>query len=669
MLLLWLLVFAQYLLVKSFVAYDCAGTFSDAPLQFGQFDLTKVIGKCDESVRAQYRNATSRKVQVLKFIANPKIDLMSCIVKVNLEIGNCGRGLLVTMAHQLKPIYKDRGYKLSKLDCEMANRNGTWKLLIHGHKLTIDTKSEKSTHTVYLYGRVNSDSSCQGATFTFAKKAHHRGILKADITLIRTFTTGTVALNLTQVYVKDQVVLDAASGYGYDNQFGTFVWNVSSIPSSTCERFRTVFAGTGDFYAPKEQSNSLKPLLIALRLESKTSVCGREAYKSNLDSIYVLVHGEFNEHLYTDLDSQAIENTDVDLYENILGITTGNYFSTQLVLDTSFASISTSMCKQEEINSLQSLTDWEKSGAGLLKPGYIHGLLGRVYGDMGVLFLCNPVEAEIRVNSECCKELPIKLVNSSMEVFMEPVSHRISSYCTPIPCSDTIKPRWRLGNQWYSVDSRGEAHMASSPEVIRLGNTSSMVQNVWVHSINKGIYSKEQLNSLRRIQEMGKARTVTNDQIHKLLEGDLQANELSEFAEGVPEAIISSIGDQILSPGLSFVNRTFKIFKITAIVVAVVCLGLAVTKCYMRAKLLRSSETGVGGIFSRIFSVISTIGLVSGSKPLYDGSLQCDHDDLPGELEVIKSELKKVKSQVDEILRSKLSVNSRESAQSVVSSA
>ena len=639
--------------VNTFLAYDCSGAHSREPLQFGQFDLTKVFGSCEESLRAQYENITNQRVQVLKFIPNPVIELNNCIVKADLYIGNCGSGFFTTMTHELKTVYKSKHYPLSRDDCNTAIRDDRWNLYLHGRNISLTSKGDGVVLPIYLYGSQRDDSGCKGQSFTFANKKHTRGILKVEVTLISSKLSGRLSSNLSEIYVRDKVILDAALGYGYDSREGSFTWNTTNIPSNTCERFKTVFAGVGDYYRPKDDSSHLKALLKArskdekhsatLKLEYKTSLCGREAFRTNLDNIYVLLHGPFNKHLYTDLDTQAINNTDVDLYENILAIANGNYFTTQIVLDTSFASMSSDICRQEEINALQSLTDWEKAGSGLIKPGHVKGLLAKTYGESGVLFICNPIEADIRRSTNCCKELPITVSGSASELFMEPITHKITNHCTRIPCSDTIKNLWELDGQWFSINSKGDAHISAPPDVIQLGNSTYM-ERVWRYNLDVGIYSKEQLHSLQKSQEIGKARIASNDQLHRALQGSLSDDELTAFAEEIPDAIINSIQDQVLSPGMLFLNKGFWIIKILVSMGLIGAIILALIKCYVRAKFVRSMSEPDLNICDKISATLSTIGIVS--KKLYTSNHQCS---CTSDIEALHDDIRSIKIQIDEV--------------------
>ena len=641
-----------------FTAYDCAGVYTSETLRYGQFDLTRVSGACESGVQKQYENVTSKRTQVIKFIPNPKVSMINCEIKVDLYIGNCGAGFLTTMAHQMKPLYKNKGYQMTKLNCATAYRNGTWKFEVHGHILTIESKGQDSIDTAYLYGEVYDNSACRGETFEFARKTHYRSILKADVKLTASTVSGHLSTNLSDIYIRDKIKLTGTEGHGYDDQFGTFIWNTSSIPSNPCERFKTVFAGEGDYYSPREGNAHLHPMLMAqskdrehsatLKLISKTSVCGREAYRSNLDNIYVLLHGTYNEHLYTDLDTQTIADTDVDLYENILAIANGNYFTTQLVLDASFAGVSSDICRQKEKNALQSLSDWERAGAALIKPGHVHGLLAKTYGETGVIFFCNKVQAEVRISTDCCKELPIRLKDSQEDAFMEPITHKITNFSTRIPCTDTIKALWSLDRKWVSIGSRGEAHFAAKPDVIQLGN-SSHTQEIWKYSISKGIYSKQQVESLWRSQEVGKARATSSEQLHRVLSGNIGSSELEDWLDKVPSAVIANVQEQVLSPGMYIMNKVFKYLKFIFLSVIILAVLLAVMKCYIRAGIIKNGGSTITNTCSNLTSILSTVGLMSNSRYQNESNLQCTKCDSAPDMEKMKSDIRLMRIQIDEL--------------------
>ena len=75
-------------------------------------------------------------------------------------------------------------------------------------------------------------------------------------------------------------------------------------------------------------------------------------------------------------------------------------------------------------------------------------LVPHVQGEAVMLYRCKPIEVRIRHNEDrCCKELPIWYgKNFSIPAYVQPISKRVSSVCTPGVCNGFDTPIFNVGS-------------------------------------------------------------------------------------------------------------------------------------------------------------------------------------------------------------------------------
>ena len=97
-------------------------------------------------------------------------------------------------------------------------------------------------------------------------------------------------------------------------------------------------------------------------------------------------------------------------------------------------------------------------------------LVSHVQGEAVMLYRCKPIEVKIRHNKKrCCKELPVwSGRNFSTPSYVQPISKRVSSVCTPRVCNGFDTPLFNMGSsrlpKWVRINKYGEISQSGIPQ-------------------------------------------------------------------------------------------------------------------------------------------------------------------------------------------------------------
>ena len=97
-------------------------------------------------------------------------------------------------------------------------------------------------------------------------------------------------------------------------------------------------------------------------------------------------------------------------------------------------------------------------------------LIPHVQGEAVMLYRCKPTMVKVRHNvRQCCQELPIwHGKNFSTPAFLQPISKKISSVCTPRVCNKFDTPIFNIGStklsKWIRIEKDGEIKQTENPQ-------------------------------------------------------------------------------------------------------------------------------------------------------------------------------------------------------------
>ena len=92
-----------------------------------------------------------------------------------------------------------------------------------------------------------------------------------------------------------------------------------------------------------------------------------------------------------------------------------------------------------------------------------------VQGEAVMLYKCQPTMVKVRHDEQrCCQELPIwHGTNFSISTFLQPISKKVSSVCTPRICNKFDTPLFNIGTpklpKWIQIED-GEIKKSDNPQ-------------------------------------------------------------------------------------------------------------------------------------------------------------------------------------------------------------
>ena len=86
-------------------------------------------------------------------------------------------------------------------------------------------------------------------------------------------------------------------------------------------------------------------------------------------------------------------------------------------------------------------------------------------GEGVYMFTCAEVPTVLRSSTQCCQELAVRV--AGQELFMKPLTRRLTTHCTARSCSSTLPAVFNLGlalePAWIIIGQSGVPHPAPAP--------------------------------------------------------------------------------------------------------------------------------------------------------------------------------------------------------------
>ena len=142
------------------------------------------------------------------------------------------------------------------------------------------------------------------------------------------------------------------------------------------------------------------------------------------------------------------------------------------------------------------------------------GVFATTAGEVIYHYQCPPVTVKAIFLPKCYSALPVQVVQGAVsktgnagsrkQLFLEPLTHRLTTIGIEMPCSTVFKPKYRsLSGSW--VETTPEIHSAAAPklphEMVRL---ASIYKDRPDFSRGGGLYSPETLKQLDYVREFGR---------------------------------------------------------------------------------------------------------------------------------------------------------------------
>ena len=259
-----------------------------------------------------------------------------------------------------------------------------------------------------------------------------------------------------------------------DLAYGTIVFNITGLPRSECEAFRSVTKiNNGELLKSKLEDFSILKYSqgedsVAITLNKNTRICGKKMFETKIKNIFVVILENQEEYLENKKLQIAEYDRDV-LYSAELRAALN---SVELSTDSLYTDINHRICllQRQQILLMQAMLSNQME---VLQDEEGNTVYTHAAGEVSKVHKCKKILARIREGDEkCCEELAV-WVGEKFEraAYMKAVSRQVTSVCTPRVCSVYNSPWFNIGSEeedvWVKVEDK-EIIMAKKPKEIEL---------------------------------------------------------------------------------------------------------------------------------------------------------------------------------------------------------
>ena len=426
------------------VAYDTVGAFTSKTPPSRSFSNVQIQG-CNE-IESQYSASPVQKIQVIKGVDHPPIDLYYCKYISTLTVLECIDGRTTTKRH----VIEDKKHqRVSKDICDSLSRGEKVTFIrtssdgrkpLHIHVEAGHTPQEVSA---YVLGAANPSGDCVGSE----DWGEHENavVLATSLTLVRNITGSfihpdTIVLPGGKAFVPER-------GQYFSEPFGSFFIDPAAIPAAECASYKTVISGDGVKYSAIN-STQLLPIatlltsknesIMSMVLEKEIVMCGFHMYATSQDGFFVIFYNDSSPPYQTEnfKDISELEISEIDTVNNKVNTL---YLNLGLALQSDVSTTLRMLCETKEMAM--------KSHLSVIS--YNHGLTGgRIGNESGVQIFNHgatshvvkgvEIMARARTHPHCCQELPVTVVPENdanfTDVFIDARTGVIRPFCTRRVC-------------------------------------------------------------------------------------------------------------------------------------------------------------------------------------------------------------------------------------------
>lgn len=291
-------------------------------------------------------------------------------------------------------------------------------------------------------------------------------------------------------------------------QQGIFVWNYERDYCPLARVRRTNLYKLSDTSGQTIYHSSKSDHHITLIDYGQVSMCGQVLTKTNLDNIFLfpletngtveafrrkIDPSEVNMQLYID---NKIQSVDMHFGDKLV-----EHFRKTLYNDCVLSS------NHRRLENYFQLKD-----PGLTTYLIGNGTFATTAGDALYLYRCFDARVQARHTNQCYEALPI--VFNGTNLFLEPITHRITAHGIPIPCSNRFYPKFKTDSgSWImatpSIMPSTQPHYFQNlthNEVLDLNYKS--LQQPYTDWAKPGLYTQEDMAAMREYIEFPRIRNA-----------------------------------------------------------------------------------------------------------------------------------------------------------------
>merc|ERR1711872_611689 len=209
---------------------------------------------------------------------------------------------------------------------------------------------------------------------------------------------------------------------------------------------------------------------IAVTLNKKVRICGREMFETRIKDIFVVILEDKEEYLENKKLKIEEFNKDV-VYSAELRAALN---SVELSTDSLYTDINLRICllQRQQILLMQAMLSNQME---VLQDENGDTVFTHAAGEVSKIRKCKKTVVKIRKEDEkCCQELAVWTGERfERAAYMKPVSRQVTSVCTPRVCSVYSSPYFDIGTEeeevWVKVENK-EIVLTKKPKEMKLNS-------------------------------------------------------------------------------------------------------------------------------------------------------------------------------------------------------
>ena len=494
-------------LTNGLIAYDCQNSATNITI----ISLNDVA-QCPDP---EYGYTTfPRSIQIVQKNRFEKVHVQTCLVQVTRMIHHCGMHSHSSVV--AKGLYTYL-YKVGRENCKAIHQFREFRGL-HGQVFSGLQPNGTIGGSVTLAGKLQTDGTCTGTTFTEDGTTWENVVVTATVTITIKDYDATLKLDQDEVVLHGGYSCSFLSGYCIDAVMGETAWD--PVTPQECNSYATLYNGQGYLVRQKNTSNPIMYVVVedgdrifALSLIKTATICGTLVWQTEHPKLLVL-EKEPGARMLNWGNHARKENIDLTVYVNSKFLYMEQSLKTSI--DRAYAHTVHRRCllRREILLNRLVLAPLSPNTISTLVKGQA-GFVGKVAGEVLYILQCVPRVVEIRRETTCYAELPVKVDNTSY--FMSPITRILQRYAEQMECNSLIPPLYYINNRWTSFSPNpGTAYTPAILEVdTETKLTFTPIQNLGAG----GIYTAQEIREAQDAMLFGFERKALSNILTRKMVG------------------------------------------------------------------------------------------------------------------------------------------------------
>ena len=517
--------------VKHLAAWDCDLRRN---MKYNEFNLMQV--KSCTNISNNYREPLQLRGQLIQAKKFENISVLSCKLKATFHISTCNWKILTGYKLSNKKSVVKRVYlQLTRSECTRALNERVLKYtdrLYYSKQdlLQIDLLCQNRTYCISsgrktLRGSENSvEDSCLPDSFFFKDYYYPNHVLTMEYSIEIKWVQAIFNIAKRLIRVNDHLVLpNNLSGLFFSPTIGNFHWNIINQGNLTNDHWLQISDSSIRLYEPTK-NNTLLPIVIiyyqphysnhirnddegiAFNLFEETTICMhstcRKAYKTSIHDVFLVTYSKEGQNRWP---IKSIKGSQINSINNMESKLSSIYINGNLHFASNFSTIARQLCQKDRKRILSNIKGYINDVVEQDENNYKHYIKS---GSVIYAIKCIERIATLRDDiTGCYDDAPIFYVDEyhkKIPAFLDPITYVIKPHSAEKECNDIIPFKLNFlhidGNlEWICRTSQGWDENCKHPLTLA-PMAPEYLYSLGGKTINKNLYTNEQLNSLDILQ-------------------------------------------------------------------------------------------------------------------------------------------------------------------------